>query len=199
MATTTEHQSNGSSATQDTIVVENPATGEVITTLPASTPEQLEEMAAKARRAQPEWLALGFSGRAKVLRRMQKWVLDNADRFLDTLVSETGKTREDAALAELGYAANSFGFWAKNAAKYLSDEKVKTVEPVAARTQGDRSLRAGRARRRDRAVELPVHEHDRRRDPGAGRRQLGHRQALERDPADFAADRGRAPRVRDPR
>ena len=129
MATTTEHQSNGSSATQDTIVVENPATGEVITTLPACTPEQLEEMAAKARRAQPEWLALGFSGRAKVLRRMQKWVLDNADRFLDTLVSETGKTREDAALAELGYAASSFGFWAKNAPKYLSDEKVKTSNP----------------------------------------------------------------------
>jgi acyl-CoA reductase-like NAD-dependent aldehyde dehydrogenase len=130
MATTTEHQSNGSSATQDTIVVENPATGEVITTLPATTLEQLEEMAAKARRAQPEWLALGFSGRAKVLRRMQKWVLDNADRFLDTLVSETGKTREDAVLAELGYAANALGFWAKHAAKYLADEKVKTANPL---------------------------------------------------------------------
>ena len=130
MATTTEHQSNGSSATQDTIVVENPATGEVITTLPATTPEQLEAMAAKARRAQPEWLALGFSGRAKVLRRMQKWVLDNADRFLDTLVSETGKTREDAVLAELGYAANALGFWAKHAAKYLADEKVKTAHPL---------------------------------------------------------------------
>jgi len=130
MATTTEHQSNGSSATQDSIVVENPATGEVIKTLPATTPEQLEEMAAKARRAQPEWLALGFSGRAKVLRRMQKWVLDNADQFLDTLVAETGKTREDAVLAELGYAANALGFWAKHAAKYLADEKVKTANPL---------------------------------------------------------------------
>ncbi len=129
MATTTEPQTNGSTANQDTIAVENPATGEVITTLIACTPEQLAEMASKARQAQPAWQALGFAGRARVLRRMQKWVLDNSDRFLDTLVSETGKTREDAALAELGYAASSFGFWAKNAPKYLADEKVKTANP----------------------------------------------------------------------
>ncbi len=129
MATTTEQQTNGSTATEDSIVVHNPATGEVVATLPACTPAQLAEMAANARRAQPSWRALGFAGRGKVLRRMQKWVLDNSDRFLDTLVSETGKTREDAALAELGYAANSFGFWAKRAPKYLADEKVKTSNP----------------------------------------------------------------------
>jgi acyl-CoA reductase-like NAD-dependent aldehyde dehydrogenase len=129
MATTTDQQTNGTAGVQDSIVVENPATGEAIATLAACTPDQLTEMAARARRAQPGWQALGFAGRAKVLRRMQKWVLDNSDRFLDTLVSETGKTREDAALAELGYAASSFGFWAKNAPKYLNDEKVRTSNP----------------------------------------------------------------------
>jgi acyl-CoA reductase-like NAD-dependent aldehyde dehydrogenase len=129
MATTVERQNGAPADAADTIAVENPATGQVIATLPACTPEQLVEMAARGRRAQPGWQALGFDGRAKVLRRMQKWVLDNADRFLDTVVSETGKTREDAALAELGYAANSFGFWAKNAPKYLGDEKVKTSSP----------------------------------------------------------------------
>ncbi len=78
---------------------------------------------------------------------MQKWVLDNADRFLDTLVSETGKTREDAALAELGYAASSFGFWAKNAPKYLERREGQDLQPVPARPQDDRPLRAGRAGR----------------------------------------------------
>jgi acyl-CoA reductase-like NAD-dependent aldehyde dehydrogenase len=129
MATTTEKQTNGTSASADSIVVENPATGEVIATLPATTPDDLKEMAARGRRAQPGWEALGFDGRAKVLRRMQKWVLDNDERFLDTLVAETGKTREDAVLAELGYAAGSLGFWAKNARKYLADEKIKTSSP----------------------------------------------------------------------
>lgn len=111
------------------IPVENPATGEVITTLPACTPEELVDMARRARGAQPGWLGLGFSERAKVLRRMQKWVLDNSERFLDTLVSETGKTREDAALAELGYAASSFGFWAKHAPRYLAQERIRTESP----------------------------------------------------------------------
>jgi len=130
MATTTEHHTDGASDLKDAIVVENPATGQTIATLPACTEEQLTEMAERARRAQPGWEALGFAGRGKVLRRMQKWVLDNAERFLDTLVSETGKTREDAMLAELGYAANAFGFWAKHAPKYLADEKVKTSNPL---------------------------------------------------------------------
>ena len=130
MATTTEQKTNGTPGSADSIVVENPATGEVIATLAACSPEQLSEMAARARNAQPGWAALGFEGRGRILKRMQKWVLDNADRFLDTLVSETGKTREDAVLAELGYAANAFGFWAKHAAKYLADEKVRTTNPL---------------------------------------------------------------------
>jgi acyl-CoA reductase-like NAD-dependent aldehyde dehydrogenase len=129
MATTTDQHTNGKSATGEKIAVENPATGQTIVTLDAVGPDQLKEMAERARRAQPSWEAIGFAGRGKVLRRMQKWVLDNADRFLDTLVSESGKTREDAALAELGYAASAFGFWAKQAPKYLADEKVRTSNP----------------------------------------------------------------------
>jgi len=39
----------------DSIVVENPATGTVVTTLKAHTPQQVAEMAARARRAQPAW------------------------------------------------------------------------------------------------------------------------------------------------
>src|SRR5947209_1989791 len=128
MATTIEQQ-QAAEAREETIAVENPATGETITTLPATSEEQLADMAARGRRAQPEWHALGFDGRAKVLRRMQKWVLDNAERFIDTLVSESGKTREDAVVAELGYAAAGFGFWAKKAPKYLAEEKVKTSSP----------------------------------------------------------------------
>ena len=129
MATSMGQQTDAPTPPGDSIVVENPATGELVATLPACTPQEVAEMAARARSAQPGWLALGFDGRAKVLRRMQKWVLDNDERFLDTLVAETGKTREDAVLAELGYGADSFGFWAKHAGKYLADEKIRTSSP----------------------------------------------------------------------
>jgi acyl-CoA reductase-like NAD-dependent aldehyde dehydrogenase len=51
------------------IPVENPATGEVITTVPAMSAEEVKALAARGRKAQPEWEAMGFDGRAKVLRR----------------------------------------------------------------------------------------------------------------------------------
>jgi acyl-CoA reductase-like NAD-dependent aldehyde dehydrogenase len=129
MATTTRKQAKEQRKTGDEIVVENPATGETIATLAAAADSDIPEMVARAREAQVAWRAIGFDGRAKILRRAQKWSLDNADRFLDTLVAETGKTREDAALAELGYAASAFGFWAKNAPKYMADEKISPSSP----------------------------------------------------------------------
>src|SRR5215217_4684407 len=72
---------------------------------------------------------MGFEGRARVLRRMQKWVVDNAERVIQTIVDESGKTYEDASVVELSYGAGALGFWAKHAPKYLSDEKVRTSNP----------------------------------------------------------------------
>ncbi len=128
MATTVERQNGAATATGESIEVENPATGKVVATLKAHTPEDLAEMAARARAAQPAWKAVGFEERGKVLRRVQKWLLDNVERVIETEISESGKTREDVLL-ELSIPVSGFGFWAKQAPKYLADEKVKTSSP----------------------------------------------------------------------
>jgi acyl-CoA reductase-like NAD-dependent aldehyde dehydrogenase len=128
---TVEHQpatTSGNGAV-DGIPVENPATGEIVRTVPIVRPEDVAGVVARAREVQPAWEALGFEGRAKVLRRAQKWLLDNSDRVIDTIVSETGKTYEDAQLAEISYCASAFGFWAKKAPEYLADEKVRSSSP----------------------------------------------------------------------
>jgi acyl-CoA reductase-like NAD-dependent aldehyde dehydrogenase len=114
-----------------TIEVENPATGENIASVPVVAPEEVAELAARARRAQPGWEALGFDGRAAVLKRCQKWISDNSERVVETIISETGKAYEDALFAEVGYAEGAFAFWAKNAPKYLAEEKLKTSSPFA--------------------------------------------------------------------
>src|SRR4051794_13176259 len=116
----------------DTIEVVNPATGEVIRRVPAVSPAEVGAIVARARAAQPAWEALGYEGRGRILRRAQKWVVDNTDRLVATIVSETGKTFEDAQLAEVAYAANAFGFWAKRAPEYLADEKVRSANPFVA-------------------------------------------------------------------
>src|SRR3954454_586022 len=115
-------------ATQ-TIDVENPAPGAVIRTLPITAPDEVRAMAERARAAQPGWEALGFEGRGRVLRRMQKWVVDHADQVVRTIMDETGKAHEDASVVELAYGAGALGFWAKHAADYVADEKVRTSNP----------------------------------------------------------------------
>jgi acyl-CoA reductase-like NAD-dependent aldehyde dehydrogenase len=116
------------SHTDGEIPVENPATGETLRTVPDLSAEDVAAMAARGRKAQPEWDAYGFDGRARVLLRAQKWLMDNAQRVTETIVSETGKTFEDASLAEIGYAGNAFGFWAKEGPRYLADEAVKSSQ-----------------------------------------------------------------------
>src|SRR5688572_13622621 len=93
---------NGSSSGGE-IVVENPATGQEIGRVPELSAGEVAELAAKARAAQPGWNALGFEGRGKILSRAQKWIVDNRDRVVETIVRETGKTYEDALIAEVNY------------------------------------------------------------------------------------------------
>jgi acyl-CoA reductase-like NAD-dependent aldehyde dehydrogenase len=110
------------------IAVENPATGETVATVADLDRDAVAAMAARARAAQPAWEAYGFDGRARILLRAQKWLMDNSDQVIATIVSETGKTFEDASFAEISYAANAFGFWAKHAGEYLADERVKSSQ-----------------------------------------------------------------------
>lgn len=106
-----------------TIAVENPATGEVIGTVPVADAAELAGMVGRARAAQPGWLELGFSGRAAVMRRAQRWMLDNVDRVIGVVTAETGKTYEDAQGTDFGYVVQSLGFWARHAEEYLADER----------------------------------------------------------------------------
>jgi acyl-CoA reductase-like NAD-dependent aldehyde dehydrogenase len=98
--------------------------------VPKMTAEDVREMAVRARAAQPGWEAMGYDGRGQVLLRAQKWLLDNSRRVIDTIVSETGKTYDDAQTAEIGYTAPAFGFWAKNAPKYLAEESLRVSAPL---------------------------------------------------------------------
>ena len=51
----------------------------------------------------------------------RKWLIENRDRMIETVIEET---RQDASrtrqLAEVFFCADSLGFWAKKAPKYLA-------------------------------------------------------------------------------
>jgi acyl-CoA reductase-like NAD-dependent aldehyde dehydrogenase len=134
MATThtpqdTAAHSSGNGRPPATVAVENPATGERVGEVPSLTHDQTLELVARARAAQPEWEALGFRGRAGLLRDMRKWLVDNRSRAIQTLCDENGKTYEDAQL-EILYCADALGFWAKKAPKWLADEHERPHSPL---------------------------------------------------------------------
>ncbi|MEV6558181.1 aldehyde dehydrogenase family protein [Nocardia sp. NPDC051756] len=113
-----------------TIDVENPATGDIIGTVENMSAEQVVGLVAAARAAQPAWEAIGFAGRGRLVRALRSWFVAERDQIIDLVVAENGKTREDALLAELYYVADSMGFWARNAAKYLADESPRKHSPL---------------------------------------------------------------------
>jgi acyl-CoA reductase-like NAD-dependent aldehyde dehydrogenase len=131
--TTTPVDENGAAApaaASGKIPVENPATGEVIAHVPDLGAAEVKELVDRARAAQPGWEALGFEGRGEVMRAARRWLIQNRDRMIETIIEETGKTREDAQLAEVFFTADSLGFWAKAAPKYLADERMRPHSPL---------------------------------------------------------------------
>jgi acyl-CoA reductase-like NAD-dependent aldehyde dehydrogenase len=111
------------------IPVENPATGEVIGHVPSMDAGQVKTLVDRARSAQPGWEALGFEGRAELLKDLRSWFVANRSRVIDSLVAEGGKTREDALLADLWYICDALGFWGRRARKYLADERIRPRSP----------------------------------------------------------------------
>lgn len=114
---------------QTHIDVRNPATGEVIGKVADMAASQVHDLVERSRAAQPAWEALGFARRAKLLRALRVWFINDRRRILDLVVAENGKTREDALLAEFFYVADSMGFWAKKASKYLADVEPRLHSP----------------------------------------------------------------------
>ena len=94
-----------SATVQEQIEVENPATGESITSIPVDSAETVAATVARIRSNQAEWEALGFKGRREWLNKLRDWLLDNSDRVADTLKAETGKVRAEAMI-ETPYLAD---------------------------------------------------------------------------------------------
>jgi acyl-CoA reductase-like NAD-dependent aldehyde dehydrogenase len=114
------------------IEVRNPVDGELLGSVPALEPEAVAELARRGRAAQPAWEELGFDGRAKVLTRLRHWLLDNADRVIETIVSETGKAYDDAQSLELAYTVSALSFWANRAGDYLAEHRSFARSPLVA-------------------------------------------------------------------
>ncbi len=113
----------------ETITVHNPANGSIAGNVPVDGPDTVAAKARELRRAQPEWEAIGPRGRKRWFLEYQGWILDNADRITEVLMSETGKSRADASLEAVA-VADAVNYWASNAEKFLADKHPAAHSPL---------------------------------------------------------------------
>jgi len=103
-----------------------PATLKSLGTVPATPPEALPGLVARARKAQESWAKTPFSERRKVLGLLLDYVLDHADELVEAVVRDSGKTRYNAMLGEVWPIVEKARWTIQNGEKYLSPEAVSS-------------------------------------------------------------------------
>jgi acyl-CoA reductase-like NAD-dependent aldehyde dehydrogenase len=125
------------SATQETVSVQNsspglesfnPATGELVGTVPTLLPEQVQAVVDDVARVQPAWAELPARTRATYMRRAADALLDDIDEIAELLVREQGKPRAEAYTMELLPTVDALHWCAKAGPKILADEKVPMTQ-----------------------------------------------------------------------
>ncbi|MFE9554082.1 succinic semialdehyde dehydrogenase [Streptomyces sp. NPDC006692] len=106
-----------------------PFTGEKLADLPESTPGDVAEAFARARKAQPAWAATPVRTRAAVLLRFHDLVLARQAEVLDLIQLETGKARLHAheEVQAVAVAARHYG---RKAPAYLKPRRHTGVVPT---------------------------------------------------------------------
>jgi acyl-CoA reductase-like NAD-dependent aldehyde dehydrogenase len=98
------------------IEVVNPATEEVVDSVPAGTPEDVELAVATAQRALKEWSGTDVETRAGILGKAADLIHENARSLAATLTSEQGKPIAEA-IGEITHLAHGVRFYAEAATK----------------------------------------------------------------------------------
>ncbi|MGA2890728.1 MAG: aldehyde dehydrogenase [Terracidiphilus sp.] len=100
--------------------VTNPATEEVISEVPAATPEQVNEAVLAAERAQAEWAQLPAIRRAQYLREIAAAVRAKKSHLARVIVEEQGKILPLAEI-EVDFSADYLDYMAEFARRYEGD------------------------------------------------------------------------------
>jgi len=74
----------------------NPATGEVIAKVPLASVEEVKYAIKKAEAAFPAWRDLSVAKRAEIVMAFRNLLMENKDKVLELICTESGKTEEDA-------------------------------------------------------------------------------------------------------
>ncbi|MEI9929071.1 MAG: aldehyde dehydrogenase family protein [Rhizomicrobium sp.] len=103
-----------------TIDVTNPATDEVLGTVPKFLGTETHAAIAAAKRAQPEWVAKTAGERATILRRWNDLMLAHADDLALIMTLEQGKPLAESK-GEVAYSASFIEWFAEEGKRIYGD------------------------------------------------------------------------------
>jgi aldehyde dehydrogenase (NAD+) len=111
-------------ATTDVIGVENPATGEILGTVPAGTPADVEAAVAAARAAFDGWAATPMAERGLVLDRLHTALAARAGDIARTVGLELGAPLKVAKAVQAGLPLTVLRGYADLAARPIEEESI---------------------------------------------------------------------------
>jgi acyl-CoA reductase-like NAD-dependent aldehyde dehydrogenase len=103
-------------AAEEQLEVVNPATEDVVDSVPAATPEDVDLAVATAKRAFADWAATDVEKRAAILAKAADLIHEHAKELAATLTSEQGKPLAEA-IGEVNHLAHGLRFYAEAATK----------------------------------------------------------------------------------
>jgi acyl-CoA reductase-like NAD-dependent aldehyde dehydrogenase len=102
----------------------DPATRELLGTVPVDGPQDVQRAIDRARQAQVGWRETSFALRRRVLRRVADAVLAQVDDLVELIVRDSGKTRENALMGEIWTVLEKLRWTLANGEKHLRPERV---------------------------------------------------------------------------
>jgi acyl-CoA reductase-like NAD-dependent aldehyde dehydrogenase len=106
----------------------NPATGELVGSVPTITPDQVQSIVDDVAGVQPFWAQLSLADRARYLRRAAQVLLDHSDEIAELISREQGKPRLESYTMELLPTIDALHWCADNGPRILGDERIPTPQ-----------------------------------------------------------------------
>ncbi|KAJ7702278.1 meiotic sister-chromatid recombination aldehyde dehydrogenase [Mycena rosella] len=100
----------------------DPATGMHLATLKTDSTEEIANKIALAGVAQKAWRHVNFGRRRRVMRSLNKWLVENQEACARTACRDTGKTLVDAALGEIITTCSKLGWLIDHGERALRPE-----------------------------------------------------------------------------
>lgn len=112
-------------AHRESFDVRSPGTGEVVSTWPIQTAEDVEEAVARARTAGAWWASIGYAERRRRLDMWRGVIARRIQQLGHVVAEETGKPESDAVL-EVALVLDHLHWSAKNAEKVLGPRRARS-------------------------------------------------------------------------